>query len=122
MTMTKQVALSDHAYARLRRQRLPGESFSAAIERLIEHQAKDPLSFGKRVRGLRKTMTSKELLAMIEADREGTRPSLRGNPWQGSRTRTASGPCRPWRNRFPLRIQAANGCSRPPSTARGCIA
>ncbi len=42
--MTKQVALAEATYARLRRNRRPGESFSMAIERLLD-QAKDPTRF-----------------------------------------------------------------------------
>jgi len=42
--MTKQVALADRTYDRLKRSRRSGESFSEAIERLLA-RAKDPVSF-----------------------------------------------------------------------------
>ncbi len=71
--MTKQVALSEHAYARLRRQKLPGESFSGAVERLIDHQRKDAAGFIEAMRGVRRIMSPDEHLAMIEADREASR-------------------------------------------------
>lgn len=71
--MTKQVSLSDRAYARLRRCRLEGESFSAAVERLIEAQARDPLRFGERVAALHWSTPPDELVAQIEAEREATR-------------------------------------------------
>jgi len=68
--MTKQVALADATYERLRRSRLPEESFSEAIERLLD-QAKDPLSFADRVPQPR--VSAKERLRQIEADRDATR-------------------------------------------------
>lgn len=42
--MTKQVALADATYKRLRALKRGGESFSQTIERLADAQAKDPLS------------------------------------------------------------------------------
>lgn len=46
--MTKQVALADATYARLKRAKRPGESFSQAIERMLD-QVKDPLGFVDRL-------------------------------------------------------------------------
>lgn len=64
--MTKQVALADQTYARLREARLEGESFSDAIERLLDH-AKDPLGFLKA----RPSRTDPDAwLEAIRADRE----------------------------------------------------
>lgn len=69
--MTKQVALADATYERLRRSRLPGESFSEAIERLLAGQAKNPTAFPKRVP--KASIDPDEWEAQIEADREATR-------------------------------------------------
>lgn len=69
--MTKQVALADGTYDRLKRSRLPGESFSEAIERLLDQHPKDPLAFAKRVP--KSPISSKDHLRQIEADRDATR-------------------------------------------------
>lgn len=69
--MTKQVALADRTYERLRRSRRPGESFSQAIERLLAGQAKDPLSFSKRVP--KSPLDATAWRKQIEADRDSTR-------------------------------------------------
>jgi predicted CopG family antitoxin len=68
--VTKQVALADSTYARLKRSRHPGESFSDAIERLLD-RAKDPMTFADRVP--RSRVGAKDRLAQIEADRDATR-------------------------------------------------
>lgn len=69
--MTKQVALAERTYQRLKENRRPGESFSKAIERLLDKQAKDPLSF---TRGLPKPeIDPEEWLQEIEADRDASR-------------------------------------------------
>jgi predicted CopG family antitoxin len=65
--VTKQVALADRTYARLRGTRHPGESFSDVIERLLDTFAKDPLSFPKSTR----SRTNPEArLERIRADRD----------------------------------------------------
>lgn len=69
--MTKRVALADATYARLRRWRRPGESFSQVIERLMAAQAKEPEAFAERVPKAR--VRTKDWLAQVEADREATR-------------------------------------------------
>lgn len=69
--MTKQVALADATYDRLRRVRRPGESFSQAIERLLADRAKDPEAFPKRVP--KSPLATREWLRRIEADRDGGR-------------------------------------------------
>lgn len=69
--MTKQVALADATYERLKRHRRPDESFSEAIERLLDQQAKDPLAFPDRVP--KAGLSAKEWLAQVEADRDATR-------------------------------------------------
>ena len=71
--MTRQVALSEATYARLRRQRKPAESFSQAIERLIDNQVKTPLDF---VEGLAPPIPPKKWLEQIEADREAERTAV----------------------------------------------
>jgi len=68
--MTRQVALSETAYARLRAQRRDNESFSDAIERLIDGQARTPMDF---VKGLRPPIDPKVWLAQVEEDREAAR-------------------------------------------------
>jgi predicted CopG family antitoxin len=68
--MTKQVALADMTYERLRKRRRKGESFSDVIERLLTEGPKDPLSFVMRVP--RSRTPAKERLAQIEADRDST--------------------------------------------------
>ncbi|MEK6985024.1 MAG: antitoxin VapB family protein [Candidatus Thermoplasmatota archaeon] len=64
--MTRQVALAESTYARLRRSRHPGESFSKAIDRLLDG-AKDPMGFVKRLP--KADLTPEEHLRMIEEDR-----------------------------------------------------
>lgn len=67
--MTKQVALADATYAKLRAARHEGESFSDAIERLLRGN-KDPRSFGKNLPPRR--MSPEAHLRMIEQDRDST--------------------------------------------------
>ncbi len=65
--MTRQVALADRTYSRLRRARRDGESFSAAIERLLEGAAKEPLSFpGTR----RSRIVAAARMKQVRADRD----------------------------------------------------
>lgn len=69
--MTKQVALSDEAYAELRREKKPEESFSQAVLRLLRSARlarKDPMAFVGQPR--RFTMTMQEHLDMVESDRD----------------------------------------------------
>jgi predicted CopG family antitoxin len=74
--MTRQIALSEKAYDRLKRQKLKDESFSDVVERLIDNQLKDPRAFFKAMQKLPWTMTPEEHLAMIEADRDASREIL----------------------------------------------
>lgn len=67
--MTKQVALANVTYDRLRRRRLEGESFSQAIDRLLDG-AKDPLGFAARVP--KSSIPAAERLRQIEEDRNNT--------------------------------------------------
>lgn len=69
--MTKQVALADRTYERLRRSRHPGESFSQTIERLLSKQQKDPMGFPKRVP--KSPLRHDEWLEQVQADREASR-------------------------------------------------
>jgi predicted CopG family antitoxin len=71
--MAKQVALSDRAYARLRRNRIEGESFSDAVERLMDSQPKDPLRFLAHMRDVPKPGYYHQRIARIEREREATR-------------------------------------------------
>lgn len=64
--MTKQVALADRTYTRLKRHRRPDESFSEVIERLLD-QAKDPESF---LRAPRSRTDPDAWIARLEADRD----------------------------------------------------
>lgn len=66
--MTKQVALADTTYARLRAARHEGESFSDAIERLLSN-SKDPMRFLKIGASAR---DPDEWIAEIEAERDET--------------------------------------------------
>lgn len=66
--MTKQVALADATYAKLRAARHEGESFSDAIERLLRNN-KDPMSF---LRTPRSSADPDAWLAQIKADRDDT--------------------------------------------------
>ncbi|MEA3200622.1 MAG: putative antitoxin [Thermoplasmata archaeon] len=68
--MTKQVALADATYERLRSHKQPGESFSEVIERLLSGQ-RDPLSFPQAAP--RSRVPARERLAQVEADRKATR-------------------------------------------------
>lgn len=65
--MTKQVALANRTYERLKSRRRPGESFSAAIERLLEDSPKNPLTF---LDAPRSRTNPDEWIARIEADRD----------------------------------------------------
>lgn len=65
--MTKQVSLADRTYQRLKRNRRPNESFSAAIERLLDEASKDPMTF---LAATRSRTDPEEWLARIEADRD----------------------------------------------------
>lgn len=65
--MTKQVALADRTYTRLKGSRRPGESFSAAIERLLAQVAKDPSTFLDTPRS---RADPDAWIARIEADRD----------------------------------------------------
>ena len=67
--MTKKVALAETTYARLRRSRHPGESFSKAIERLLDG-AKDPMGFVDRLP--KRALSQAAHLRMIEEDRDTT--------------------------------------------------
>lgn len=69
--MTRQVALADDTYERLKANKKPGESFSQTIERLLDTQPKDPLSFPDRVP--KSPLEAEERLRRIEEDREDTR-------------------------------------------------
>lgn len=69
--MTRQVSLAEATYARLKRNRRAGESFSKAIERLLDQEAKDPMGFVERVPRAR--ISAKKWLRQIEADRDATR-------------------------------------------------
>ena len=72
--MTRQVALSDEAYAELTREKSPGESFSQAVLRLLRSARlarKDPMAFVHRPHGF--VMTPDELLRAIEEDRDADR-------------------------------------------------
>jgi predicted CopG family antitoxin len=71
--VTKQVALSDRAYARLRRSRLKGESFSDTVERLLDSQARDPLRFVERMQEVPMPGTYSERTRRITRERESTR-------------------------------------------------
>lgn len=76
--MTHQVALSEPAYAALKRAKRGTESFSDAVLRLLQqaHRAeKDPHQFGKRRHQFRISM--QEHLAEAEAGREGEDPYAR---------------------------------------------
>jgi predicted CopG family antitoxin len=65
--MTKQVALADATYARLKARKQAGESFSQVIERLM-HAKKDPMAFvGHRHKPL---YPAAARLRMIEEDRD----------------------------------------------------
>lgn len=68
--VTKPVALADNTYDRLKRRKRPGESFSAAIERLMSNQRKDPLEFVRLVP--KSKISAGKRLAEIEADREAS--------------------------------------------------
>lgn len=68
IAMTHQVALANPTYARLKAARRPGESFSRAIERLLD-ESKDPLSFIRSPPGKR-WLSTKEHLRLIEQDRD----------------------------------------------------
>jgi predicted CopG family antitoxin len=68
--VTKQVALAESTYLRLRGNRRPGESFSAAIDRLLDNQPKDPMRFVEEARKHKNIMSHEEALAMIEAERD----------------------------------------------------
>ena len=69
--MTKQVALSEHAYAALRNAKTPEESFSDAVLRLLERSAKDPMAFARRPREFQ--LSSAAHLKQVEADRDAWR-------------------------------------------------
>ena len=64
--MTRQVALADKTYARLRSARRDDESFSETIERLLD-SAKDPLSF---LDGVKSKTDPDVWLDSIRADRD----------------------------------------------------
>lgn len=66
--MTKQVALADATYARLKAAKHPGESFSETIERLLRAN-KDPLGFLGSPRSRR---NAKEWIAELEEERNET--------------------------------------------------
>lgn len=65
--MTRQVALADRTYERLKRSRHHDESFSEAIERLMDVAAKDPWSF---VAAGRSKLDPDEWIRRVEADRD----------------------------------------------------
>jgi predicted CopG family antitoxin len=69
--MTRQVALADATYDRLKRRKRAGESFSQVIERLLAGEPKDPLGFVQRLPPL--PMDPDEWVRRIEADRDATR-------------------------------------------------
>jgi len=66
--VTKQVALADATYARLRAAKHPGESFSEAIERLLRSN-NDPRGFATSARPAR---SAKERIAELERERDET--------------------------------------------------
>ena len=68
--MTRQVALAERTYARLKRSRRPDESFSQAIERLLDSTRKDPWRF---VSGSRSKLDPDDWIKRIEADRDDAR-------------------------------------------------
>lgn len=68
--VTKQVALAESTYLRLRGNRRPGESFSAAIDRLLDNQPKDPMRFVEEAGKHKHVIPPHEYLAMIEAERD----------------------------------------------------
>lgn len=65
--MTRQVALAEKTYERLKRRKLPGESFSQTIERLLEGRPKDPLRF---LEAAPSHLDPDEWIRRIEADRD----------------------------------------------------
>lgn len=69
--MERAVRLSEEAYEHLEAYKHPGESFSQAIQRLLDAQPKDPLGFPDRVP--KSPVSGQEHLRRIEADRESTR-------------------------------------------------
>lgn len=64
--MTKQVALADRTYQRLRAARQPDESFSDAIERLLD-AVKDPMGF---LAAKPSRVDPTAWIAAVEADRD----------------------------------------------------
>ncbi len=71
--VTHQVALANPTYARLRAARRAGESFSQAIERLLDG-TKDPMSF---VRDPPKSrIPAEERLRLIKEERDADRVDL----------------------------------------------
>jgi predicted CopG family antitoxin len=71
--VTKQVAFANTTYKRLRRERRPGESFSQAVDRLLDSRPKDPKAF---LKGLRPPVDPKKWLAEVEASRDADRMDL----------------------------------------------
>ncbi|MHB8632933.1 MAG: antitoxin VapB family protein [Thermoplasmatota archaeon] len=69
--MTRQVSLAEATYARLRRNRRADESFSKAIDRLLDAQMKDPMAFAGSLP--KAPLPPGEWVARIEADRNATR-------------------------------------------------
>lgn len=76
--MTRQVALSEEAYARLRREKRQHESFSQAVIRLLEtarRAKKDPKAFLDH--DFKPLLSMEEHLRMVEEDRDRDRY----DPW-----------------------------------------
>jgi predicted CopG family antitoxin len=69
--VTKQVALANKTYDRLRRAKAKDESFSAAIERLLEAAPKDPLEAMRRMP--KALLEAEAWIRQIEEERESTR-------------------------------------------------
>ena len=69
MPVTKQVALANETYKRLRQNRRTNESFSQAIDRLLDGDAKDPMRFVRERTRPVPRISADERIRLIEEDR-----------------------------------------------------
>ena len=84
--VTKQVSLSNEAYAKLKAEKATGESFSDVVVRLLGQARmgkKDPMRFVNHPHEFLLAMD--EHLAMVDEGREADR----NDPWQAERAGTA---------------------------------